>query len=122
MSKSLPSVYTPKEYRDRMNKEVQEKFGDSVHHAFYPSMPYDINKDANVQNYERKFKLMEPLTKRRFERVGFNPAARPFVPRRGGKKSKHMRKKSMTKKRKHRRMTKRHTKKHRRMTKRHRRK
>ena len=43
---------------------------------------------------------MEPLTKRRFERVGFNPTARPFVPRtrRGGKKSKHMRKKSMTKK------------------------
>lgn len=120
MFKSLPSVYTPKEYRDRMNKEVQEKFGDSVHHAFDPSMPYDINKDPNVQNYERKFKLMEPLTKRRFERVGFNPTARPFVPRRGGKKSKRMRKRTMSKK--HRRMTKRHTKKHRRMTKRHRRK
>ncbi len=122
MSKSLPSVYTPQKYRDRMNREVQQKFGDSVHHAFYPSMPYDINKDANVQNYERKFKSMEPGMKHNFERVGFNPAARPFVPRRGGKKSKHMRKKSMTKKRKHRRMTKRHTKKHRRMTKRHRRK
>ena len=124
MSTSLPSVYTPQEYRDRMNREVQEKFGDSVKHAFNPSFPYNINQDPNVQNYEDRFNLMSPGMRRNWDmsQRGMNPGASRFNPRRGGKKSKRMRNKSMTKKRKHRRMTKRQTKKHRRMTKRHRRK
>ena len=116
----LPSVYTPKEYRDRMNREVQQKFGDSVKHAFNPSFPHDINQDPNVQNYERKFQLMSPGMKRNFEmsQRGMNPAASRFTPRTGGKKSKRMRKRTMSKKRKG---TRRHYKRRKHMTKRHRR-
>jgi hypothetical protein len=121
MSTSLPSVYTPKEYRDRMNREVQEKFGDSVKHAFNPSFPYDINQDPDVQSYQSKFQLMSPGMKRNFEmsQRGMNPAASRFNSRRGGKKSKRMRKRTMSKKRKG---TKRHYKRRKHMTKRHRRK
>ena len=124
MSKGLPRVYASKEYIDRMNKEVQEEFGDSVHGAFDRKFPFDINQTPAVKNYGDKFKLMSPGMEYNFNKSkrGMNPKATEFAPRRGGKKSKHMRKKSMTKKRKHRRMTKRNTKKHRRMTKRHRRK
>ena len=123
MSKGLPSVYTPEEYRKRMNREVDETFGEGVRNV-YTQRPYDVNESPEARDYERRFKLMSPGMKYKFNKSkrGMNPKATEFAPGRGGKKSKHMRKKSMTKKRKHRRMTKRNTKKHRRMTKRHRRK
>jgi hypothetical protein len=121
MSTSLPSVYTPNEYRNRMNREVQETFGDSVHHAFNPSMPYNINQDPNVQNYEDRFNLMGPAMRRNWEmsQRGMNPGASQFAPRRGGKKSKRMRKRTMSKKRKG---TRRHYKRRKHTTKKHRRK
>jgi len=121
MSTSLPSVYTPNEYRNRMNREVQGTFGDSVRYAFNRPMPYNINQDPNVQNYERRFELMSPGMEYNFNRSsrGVNPAALPFVPRRGGKKSKRMRKRTMSKKRKG---TKRHYKRRKHTTKKHRRK
>jgi hypothetical protein len=102
MSTSLPSVYTPNEYRNRMNREVQETFGDSVHHAFDRNFPFDINQIPAVKNYGDKFKLMSPGMKRNWEmsQRGMNPGATQFAPRRGGKKSKRMRKRTMSKKRK----------------------
>lgn len=121
MPRSLPSVYTPKDYRDRMNREVQQKFGPSVRHAFNPSMPYDINQDPNVQNYEHRFNLMTPGMRRNWNMSerGMNPGATQFAPSRGGKKSKRMRKRTMSKKRK---STRCHYKRRKHGTKRHRRK
>ena len=99
MSAKLPSVYTPNEYRERMNREVREKFGDKTHHAFDPIHSItDINKNPDVRHYEDKYRAMSPYLKDRFENArgarGVDVAARPFKPM-GGKK-----KRKMTQKRK----------------------
>ena len=90
MSAKLPSVYTPEKYRERMNREVREKFGDKTHHAF------DQNPD--VRHYEDKYRAMSPYLKDRFENArgarGVNVDAQPFKLM-GGKK-----KRKMTQKRK----------------------
>jgi len=121
MSKGLPRVYASKEYIDRMNKEVQEEFGDSVHGAFDRKFPFDINQTPAVKNYGDKFKLMSPGMRRNWNmsQRGMNPKATEFAPRRGGKKSKRNRKRTMSKKRKG---TRRHYKRRKHTTKKHRRK
>ena len=121
MSKGLPRIYASKEYRDRMNKEVQEKFGDSVHGAFDRKFPFDINQTPAVKNYGDKFKLMSPSMEYKFNKSkrGMNPAATEFAPGSGGKKSKRIRKRTMSKKRKG---TRRHYKRRKHTTKKHRRK
>jgi hypothetical protein len=101
MSAKLPSVYTPNEYRERMNREVREKFGDKTHHAFDPIHSIkDINKNPHVRHYEDKYHAMSPYLKDRFDNArgirGVDVAARPFKPMGGKKKRKmtHKRKKS----------------------------
>ena len=103
MSAKLPSVYTPNKYRERMNREVREKFGDKTHHAFDPIHNVrDFNQDPNVRHYEDKYRAMSPYLKDRFENArgarggarGVNVDAQPFKLM-GGKK-----KRKMTQKRK----------------------
>lgn len=120
MSTSLPSVYTPNEYRNRMNREVDETFGPGVRNV-YTQRPYDINDIPEARDYERRFNLMSPGMRRNWNmsQRGMNPGAIQFAPRRGGKKSKRMRKRTMSKKRK---STRRHYKRRKHTTKKHRRK
>ena len=99
MSAKLPGVYTPKEYRERMNQEVREKLGEKTHHAFDTKIPYDINSIPDVNHYTNKFNIMAPTMKHSFENPrgarGVDMGAKPFVPI-GGKKR---RRKSSTRKR-----------------------
>ena len=116
MSAKLPSVYTPKEYRERMNREVRENLGDKTHHAFDPIHSItDINKNPDVRHYEDKYRAMSPYLKDRFENArgarGVDVAAQPFKPM-GGKK-----KRKMTQKRKKSRKGRKNTKRHRRKSK-----
>jgi hypothetical protein len=103
-----------------MNREVDETFGPGVRNV-YTQRPYDINDIPEARDYERRFNLMSPGMRRNWNmsQRGMNPGAIQFAPRRGGKKSKRMRKRTMSKKRK---STRRHYKRRKHTTKKHRRK